>query len=78
MKRPGLLQSSLSRRQLLKGAVSTAAVVSASSFIGVGYAQSGSEAVAQRFRESFDSGWKFRRGDWPGATRESDLAPRDQ
>jgi beta-galactosidase len=67
MKSAGLLQSSLSRRQLLKGAVSTAAVVSASSFIGPGYAQSRSESVAQRVRESFDSGWKFRGGDWPGA-----------
>jgi beta-galactosidase len=67
MKKNGLLQSSLSRRQLLKGAVSTAAVVSASSFIGAGYAQTGSEAVTQRVRESFDFGWKFRKGDSSGA-----------
>src|SRR6202034_2269949 len=67
MKKNGLLQSSLSRRQLLKGAVSTAAVVSASSFIGAGYAQSGPEAVTQRVRESFDFGWKFRKGDSPDA-----------
>jgi beta-galactosidase len=67
MKKTGLLQSSLSRRQLLKGAVSTAAVVSASSLIGAGYAQSGSEVVTQRVRESFDFGWKFRRNDSPGA-----------
>jgi beta-galactosidase len=67
MKQDGILPSPLSRRQLLKGAVSTAAVVSASSFIGAGYAQSGSEAVTQRIRESFDFGWKFRCGDCPGA-----------
>jgi beta-galactosidase len=67
MTETGVLQSSLSRRQLLKGAVSTAAVVSASSFIGASYAQSGSETVAQRIRESFDLGWKFRRSDSPGA-----------
>jgi len=67
MKKEGVLQSSLSRRQLLKGAVSTAAVVSASSFIGASYAQSQSETVTPRIRESFDFGWKFRKGDFPGA-----------
>jgi beta-galactosidase len=67
MKKDGPLHSSLSRRQLLKGVVSTAAVVSASSFIGTGLAQSRSEAVAPRLRESFDFGWKFCRGDFPGA-----------
>ena len=67
MKKDSELQCSLSRRQLLKGVVSTAAVVSASSFIGASYAQSGSEAVAARIRESFDFAWKFRRGDFPGA-----------
>ena len=67
MKQDGILPSPLSRRQLLKGAVSTAAVVSASSFIGASHAQSGSETTAQRIRESFDLGWKFRRSDCPGA-----------
>jgi beta-galactosidase len=71
MKKDGLVQSvvrsSLSRRQLLKGAISTAAVGSASSFIGAGYAQSRSEVVAPRSRASFDLGWKFGRGDFPGA-----------
>src|ERR1700685_3907273 len=62
-----VVQSSLSRRQLLKGAVSTAAVVSASSIIGARYAQSQSEVVAPRSRVSFDLGWKFSRGDFPGA-----------
>jgi beta-galactosidase len=67
MKKDRVLQSFLSRRQLLKGAVSTAAVVSASSFIGASNAQSRSEAVAPRIRGSFDLGWKFSRGDFPGA-----------
>jgi beta-galactosidase len=71
MKKDGVLQSvmqsPLSRRQLLKGAVSTAAVVSASSFVGSSYAQSQSEVVAPRLRASFDLGWKFIRGDFPGA-----------
>jgi beta-galactosidase len=67
MKKDSVLQSFLSRRQLLKGAVSTAAVVSASSFIGASNAQSRSEAVAPRIRGSFDLGWKFSRGDFPGA-----------
>jgi beta-galactosidase len=67
MKKTGVLQSSLSRRQLLKGAVSTATLVSASSFIGAGYAQSGIEAVAPRIRQSFDFGWKFLRSDCAGA-----------
>jgi beta-galactosidase len=67
MKKDGVLQSSLSRRQLLKGAVSTAAVVSASSFMGASYAQSGPETVPERIRESFDFGWKFCKGDLPGA-----------
>jgi len=71
MKKDGLVKSvvrsSLSRRQLLKGAISTAAVGSASSFIGAGYAQSRSEVVAPRCRASFDFGWKFGRGDFPGA-----------
>ena len=62
-----VVQSSLSRRQLLKGAVSTAAVVSASSIIGASYAQSPSEVVVPRSRVSFDLGWKFSRGDFPGA-----------
>ena len=71
MKKDGVpqrvVQSSLSRRQLLKGAVSTAAVVSASSIIGASYAQSLSDVVAPRNRSSFDRGWKFSRGDFAGA-----------
>lgn len=67
MKNDSVLQISLSRRQLLKGAVSTAAVVSASSLIGAGYAQSQPEVVPPRIREPFDFDWKFGRGDFPGA-----------
>ncbi len=67
MKKDGVLQSYLSRRQLLKWAVNTAAFVSASSLIGTGYTQSRPEAVAPRIRESFDWGWRFSRGDFPGA-----------
>ncbi len=59
--------SSLTRRQLLKGAVNTAAFVSATSLLGAGYAQSPAEAGATRIRQSFDLDWKFRRGDHPGA-----------
>jgi hypothetical protein len=36
----------LSRRQLLKGAVSTVAVVSVAPFVGPGYGQSASEVLA--------------------------------
>jgi beta-galactosidase len=67
MKNNGVLQNSLSRRQLLKAAVSAAVVVSTPSFIAASFAQSGSDAVAPRIRESFDFGWRFRRGDFPGA-----------
>jgi beta-galactosidase len=57
----------LSRRQLLKGAVSTVAVVSVAPFVGPGYGQSASEVLASRVRESFDLGWRFTRGDFPNA-----------
>jgi beta-galactosidase len=67
MKKDSVLQGSLSRRQLLKGAASTAAVVSASSLIGAGSAKPQPEAVSLRIRGSFDLGWKFSRGDFPGA-----------
>jgi len=67
MTEDSVLQSSLSRRQLLKGAVSTAALVSASSLIGSGYSQIGSGTTPPRLRESFDLDWKFSRGDFPGA-----------
>jgi beta-galactosidase len=67
MKNGSVLQSTLSRRQLLKGAVSTAAVVSASPFIGSGSAQARDDLSTPRIRESFDCGWKFSRGDFPTA-----------
>jgi beta-galactosidase len=62
-----LPQGALSRRQLLKGAVSTAAVASASSLIGRGSAQAGDNLPASRIRESFDFDWKFSRGDFATA-----------
>jgi beta-galactosidase len=66
MKTDGVFEGSLNRRQLLKGAVSTAALARASSLVGAAYADAGPEAVAPRIRKSFDFGWKFRRGDFPG------------
>lgn len=61
-------QGSLSRRQLLKGAVGAAALVSAlppgiSAYDRV----APSEASSPRMRETFDFGWKFFKGDLPGA-----------
>src|SRR5579864_6950331 len=67
MKKDSLVQSALNRRQLLKGAVSTAAVVSASPFIGTPYAESRQEGLRPRIRESFDYDWQFSRGDFPNA-----------
>jgi beta-galactosidase len=59
--------SSLSRRQLLKGAVSAAALVSALPPRISGYDRDLPEASAPRIRETFDFGWKFFKGDSPGA-----------
>jgi beta-galactosidase len=57
----------LNRRELLKGAVGTAALVSAFPTIGFAFAESRTEGLGQRIRENFDLGWKFGRGDFPGA-----------
>src|ERR1035437_1987402 len=51
----------LTRRGLLRQAVSGAALVSAL------HAQSQPASSAARIRESFDFGWKFLKGDAPGA-----------
>jgi beta-galactosidase len=67
MKKDDVLRCSLSRRQLIKGAVSAAVVVSAPPFMGASFARSQSEMLTPRIRESFDLGWKFRRGDFAGA-----------
>jgi beta-galactosidase len=58
---------SLNRRELLKGVVGTAALVSVLPAIGSAFAESRTEDLAPRVRESFDFGWRFRRGDFPGA-----------
>jgi beta-galactosidase len=60
-------QPSLSRRQLLKGAVGAAALASAIPPLASGYDREGVEAETTRMREAFDFGWKFHKGDAPGA-----------
>jgi len=67
VKENSIWQGPLNRRQLLKGAVSAAAFVSASSLVGASYAEPPSEPSAPRIWESFDFGWNFSRGDFPGA-----------
>ena len=47
--------------------VGTAALVSVFPTIGSAFAESRTESPGQRTRESFDFGWKFHRGDFPGA-----------
>ncbi|HUB58916.1 MAG TPA: glycoside hydrolase family 2 TIM barrel-domain containing protein [Candidatus Micrarchaeia archaeon] len=59
--------SSLSRRQLLKGAVGAAALVSALPAGISAYNYAPPEASSPRVRETFDFGWKFFKGDAPGA-----------
>jgi beta-galactosidase len=66
MKKDNPLQSALSRRQLLKGAMTAAAIASASSLIGSS-AHAGVTTAPPRVRESFDFDWKFSRGDFPSA-----------
>jgi beta-galactosidase len=59
---------SLNRRELLKQ-VGAAALVSAVGSAGSSFALPPSDVVAPRIRESFDFGWKFHRGDFPGAQK---------
>jgi beta-galactosidase len=66
MKDDSLPGGSLNRRELLKS-VGTAALVSAFPIIGSAFSESQTKSRAQRSRENFDLGWKFRRGDFPGA-----------
>jgi beta-galactosidase len=70
------LHGSLSRRQLLKGVMTTAALASASSLLDVGYAQAVSDSSSGRIRDNFDFGWKFQRGDFPQAAK-TDFADGD-
>jgi len=67
MKKAGPPGGSLNRRELLKGVVRTAALVSVFPTMGSAFAESRTEDLGQRIRESFDLGWKFRRGDFSGA-----------
>ncbi|MGA9542886.1 MAG: sugar-binding domain-containing protein [Candidatus Sulfotelmatobacter sp.] len=67
MKKADALSGSLNRRELLKGVVGTAALVSVFPTLGSALAESPTEAVGQRLRENFDRGWRFHRGDFPGA-----------
>ncbi len=67
MKKAEALSGSLNRRELLKGVVGTAALVSVFPTLGSALAESPTEAVGQRLRENFDRGWRFHRGDFPGA-----------
>src|ERR1700678_879175 len=63
----GPLSGTLNRRELLRAAVGRAAFVSAFPTIGFAFAESRTEGLGQRIRENFDLGWKFGRGDFPGA-----------
>ncbi|MGA8502186.1 MAG: glycoside hydrolase family 2 TIM barrel-domain containing protein [Candidatus Sulfotelmatobacter sp.] len=67
MKGVNPLSASLNRRELLKGVVGTAALVSVFPTLGSALVESPTEAVGQRLRENFDRGWMFRKGDFPGA-----------
>jgi beta-galactosidase len=67
MKKSNLPSGSLSRRELLRGVVGTAALVSVFPGIGSAFAGSRTEGLEQRIRETFDLGWKFQRGDVAGA-----------
>jgi beta-galactosidase len=60
------LTDPISRRRLLEQVVGGAALVSAMQSMGSGVAQSQPEA-SPRIRDNFDSGWKFLKGDSPGA-----------
>jgi beta-galactosidase len=57
---------SVSRRELLKQA-GAVALVSTLATAGSTFAKALDEREAPRIRESFDFGWKFTRGDFPGA-----------
>jgi beta-galactosidase len=67
MKKVNPPSGSLNRRELLKGVVGTAALVSVFPAIGSALAESPTEAIGQRLRENFDRGWRFHKGDSSGA-----------
>ena len=57
----------LNRRQLIKGAVGAAAMASTLPHVNFVFGESSENSAANRVRESFDFGWMFRKGDYPGA-----------
>lgn len=67
MTKDELAQGSLNRRQLLKGAVGAAALVSAIPSLTSGFGPDRAQGAASRIRDTFDFGWKFHKGDSPGA-----------
>jgi beta-galactosidase len=67
MTKDGASQGSLTRRELLKGAVSAVALLSSGPQLAGEGAQAHIDALAPRVRESFDFDWKFYRGDATGA-----------
>ncbi len=62
-------EKSLNRRQLLKGAVGTAALASAFPYLDLAYAGEPATGGQSRATESFDLDWKFFKGDDPLAHR---------
>lgn len=67
MKKVSPLSGSMNRRELLKGVVGTAALVSVFPTLGSSFEESRTEDTGQRLRENFDRGWRFHKGDFPGA-----------
>ncbi len=61
--------SLLTRRELLTQATAGVVLVSASSYLGHAQTLLSSSSPATRTRDSFDFGWKFLKGDIPGAHR---------
>jgi len=73
MKNASGLMDSLSRRSLLGQAVGVAGIVAALGSKGQADAQTqpAGDSGAARVRDSFDFGWKFFKGDAPGAQQPS-------
>jgi beta-galactosidase len=67
MTKDGASQGSLTRRELLKGAVSAVALLSSGPQLAGEGAQARVDASTPRVRESFDFDWRFYRGDAAGA-----------
>jgi beta-galactosidase len=67
MKKSSLPSGSLTRRELLRAVAGTAALVSVLPTMSSAFAGGPGESPEQRIRENFDLGWKFRKGDVPGA-----------